>query len=45
VNTTSYGEEFEKQVFDFLNQMLAYDDVPGASAKRSKLFFKKNIPL
>lgn len=24
--------------------MLAYDDVPGASAKRSKLFFKKKYP-
>lgn len=41
MNTTSYGEEFEKQVYDFLKNILVTDDVPGASAKRSRIFFKK----
>lgn len=44
MNTTSYGEEFEKKVFDFLNRILVSDDVPGTSSKRSKLFFKKRYP-
>lgn len=41
MNTTEYGEAFEKQVFEFLKNILTSDDVPGASAKRSRIFFKK----
>lgn len=41
MNTTAYGEEFEKQVYNFLKSILITDDVPGASAKRSRIFFKK----
>lgn len=41
MNTTQYGEDFEVQVFNFLKNLLSNDDVPGASAKRSKIFHKK----
>lgn len=41
MNTTAYGEEFEKQVYNYLKSILIADDVPGASAKRSRIFFKK----
>ena len=44
MNTTEYGFQFEKQVFEFLKKMLSNDDMPGASAKRSKIFLKKTYP-
>ena len=45
MNTTQYGEDFEVQVFNFLKNLLSNDDVPGTSAKRSKIFHKKKIWL
>lgn len=41
MNTTEYGEDFEIQVYNYLKNLLSSDDVPGASAKRSKIFHKK----
>lgn len=44
MNTTEYGEAFELQVYNFLKPLLENDDIPGASAKRSRIFFKKTYP-
>ena len=41
MNTTAYGEDFEVQVYNFLKNLLSSDDIPGASAKRSKIFHHK----
>lgn len=41
MNTTVYGEEYERLVFKNLERMLKRDELPSASSKRSKLFHHK----